>query len=74
MALVDAEGRKNEVDTNRFEYVPEGRDLFLEQVNPGVSKDGQAIFAVAPGSSGFVVEAGDTDPFGGEKAYVKLGF
>jgi len=74
LALIDAEGRKNEVDTNRFEYVPEGRDLFLEQVNPGVSKDGQAIFTVSPGSSGFVVEAGDTGPFGGEKAYVKLGF
>ena len=74
LVLIDSENRRNEVDTDRFQFVPEGRDLFLEQVNPGVSKDGQAIFTVAPGASGFVLEAGDTDPFGGENAYVDLGF
>lgn len=36
--------------------------------------DGQAIYTVAPGSSGFILEAGDTNPFGGENAYVNLGF
>ena len=72
--LLDSEGREFEVDTDTYEYVPTGKDVFLEQVNPGVSKQGQVIFTVAPDASGFTLQAGDTDMFTDENAYIDLGF
>ncbi|MEJ7820028.1 MAG: DUF4352 domain-containing protein [Rubrobacteraceae bacterium] len=72
--LIDSEGREFEVDTDTFEYVEPDKDIFLDQVNPGVSKEGEVIFTVAPDASGFTLEAGDTDMFADENAYIKLGF
>ncbi len=72
--LIDSEGRQFEVDTDTYEYVPAGKDIFLDQVNPGVSKQGQVIFTVAPDASGFTLQAGDTDMFADENAYIDLGF
>lgn len=63
MALVDSEGRRNEADPDKFGYIPDDRNIFLENVNPGVTDQGQAIFTVAPGSSGFELELGDADLF-----------
>jgi hypothetical protein len=34
---------------------------------------GEVIFTVAPGATGFVLNAGDIQPFRGENAYVDLG-
>ncbi len=72
--LIDSKGREFEVDTDTFEYVEPDKDIFLDQVNPGVSKEGEVIFTVAPDASGFTLEAGDTDMFADENAYIKLGF
>ncbi len=72
--LIDSEGREFEVDTDTFEYVEPDKDIFLDQVNPGVSREGEVIFTVAPDASGFTLEAGDTDMFADENAYIKLGF
>lgn len=72
--LIDSEGREFEVDTDTYEYVEPGKDIFLDQVNPGVSKEGEVIFTVAPDASDFTLEAGDTDMFADENAYIKLGF
>ncbi len=72
--LIDGKGREFEVDTDTFEYVEPDKDIFLDQVNPGVSKEGEVIFTVAPGASGFTLEAGDTDMFADENAYMDLGF
>lgn len=74
LALIDSEGRKSEADPDKFEFIPEGKDLFIDQVNPGVSKDGQAIFTVAPEASGFFLEVGDADLFSDTNARVDLGF
>lgn len=74
LTLIDSQGRKFEADTDTSEYVPLNKDIFLEQVNPGVTKQGETIFTVAPGASGFVLKAGDTDMFSDENAYVDLGF
>jgi len=54
-------------------YVPANQDLFLNQVNPGVSKQGRVIFDVAPDANGLILRCGDTNPLGGENAYVDLG-
>jgi ferric-dicitrate binding protein FerR (iron transport regulator) len=43
-------------------------------VNPGVSREGEVIFTVAPDASGFTLETGDTDMFADGNAYVDLGF
>lgn len=73
MALVDGEGRRNEADPDKFGYIPDGRNIFLENVNPGVTDQGQAIFTVAPGSTGFELELGDADLLSDVHGTVPLG-
>lgn len=73
MALVDSEGRRSEADPDKFGYIPDARNIFLENVNPGVTDQGQAIFTVAPGSTGFELELGDADLFSDTKGTVPLG-
>jgi hypothetical protein len=59
MALIDSEGRKSEADPDKIGYIPDDRNIFLENVNPGVTDRGQAIFTVAPDATGFELELGD---------------
>jgi hypothetical protein len=44
----------------------------LSIVTPGVSKEGRAIFDVAPDARGLILRGGDTNPFIGKNAYVDL--
>ncbi len=74
LAVVDSEGRESKTEADYMRYSPKDRDIFLERVNPGVMQQGQAIFEVAPGASGFRLQAGDTKPFTEENGYVDLGF
>lgn len=74
LPLFDSEGRQYEADTDTFGYIPVEKDIFLNQVNPGVTQEGQIIYSVAPGSKGFTVRAGDLSLFGGEEAKIALGF
>lgn len=73
MTLVDNEGRRSEADPDKFGYIPDSRNIFLENVNPGVTDQGQAIFTVAPGSTGFELELGDADLFSDVNGTVPLG-
>jgi hypothetical protein len=73
LAILDDKGRTSETDPDASMYVPTNQDLFLDQVNPGVSKQGRAIFNVAPDAKGLILRAGDTNPLGGEDTYVDLG-
>jgi len=74
--LVDSAGRESEPDTDTFGYIPQDRNIFLEQVNPGVTENGQVIFSVAPGGSGYKLRLKDTNLFRSERnqAEVDLGF
>lgn len=74
LALLDSEGRKFETDTDTFGYIDPAKDIFLDQVNPGVQQQGEVIFTVADGASGFRLQAGDTNMFSNENGYVDLGF
>lgn len=74
LTLVDSEGRESEADPDKFQYIPEERNIFLNNVNPGVTDQGQAIFTVAPDASGFKLQVGDTDVFSDESGFVDLGF
>jgi hypothetical protein len=46
LKLLGRDGREFDPDTDTFGYIPNERNIFLEQVNPGVTEDGEAIFSV----------------------------
>jgi hypothetical protein len=74
IALYDSSGRKSSPGTDTFSYIPNDKNIFLDQVNSGVTKDGEVIFSVAPGASGFTLELSNTNFFKSDKAYADLGF
>jgi hypothetical protein len=75
LILLDGEGCEFKATPNDFVYVAPGKNIFKENVNPGVTKDGEVIFAVTPDAKDFTLRAGDTDPFiSDENAYIELGF
>lgn len=73
LTLVDAQGRESEADTDSFGYIPADKDIFLEQVNPGVARQGQVIYTVAPDASGFQLRAGDAAIFSDQSVLIDLG-
>jgi hypothetical protein len=73
LAILDSQGRTHETDPDAPLYVPENMDLFLNQVNPGVSQQGRAVFNVAPDAQGLILRAGDANLFSDDNAYVRLG-
>ena len=70
--LKDSEGNESEPDTEVFEYIERDKQLLLEQINPGVTQEGEVIFSVAPEASGFQLELG-TGPQA-QRGLVDLGF
>jgi hypothetical protein len=74
LSLIDSSGNKSEVDPDYFSYVPTNKQIFLENVNPDVTRPGEVIFTVASGASGFKLQVGDTIPFTDKNGYVDLGF
>jgi len=74
LALVDNQQRESKTSADTSIYVPQERRLFLERINPGVAREGTAIFQVAPDASGFRLQAGDAKMFTNENGYVDLGF
>lgn len=74
LTLIDSDGRESNPQPDQFFYVPQEKQIFLENMNPGITKHGETIFEVAPGASGFQLEVGDTNLFSDENGYVDLGF
>jgi hypothetical protein len=74
VTLLDANGRESQPDTDTFGYIPQEKNILLEQVNPGVTRDARVIFSVAPDASDFTLELGDANLFSNENGYVDLGF
>jgi hypothetical protein len=74
LPLHDSKGRVYEADTDTFGYITAEKDIFLTQVNPGVTQEGQVIYSVAPDASGFVLHAGDLEFFGTDEVKITLGF
>ena len=75
LELEDASGRTSNPDPEDFRYIPQERNIFMQQVNPGVTQPGQVIFTVAPNASGLVLVVQDTNFFRAEQnqARVDLG-
>ena len=74
LPLHDSKGRVYEADTDTFGYITAEKDIFLTQVNPGVTQEGAVIYTVAPDASGFTLHAGDLEFFGADEAKITLGF
>ncbi len=75
MKLIDEDGRESDPDTDSFGYIPQEKNVLLEQVNPGVTKEGQVIFSVSPDASGFKLQLRGTSLFSLEEPKeVALGF
>jgi hypothetical protein len=75
LTLQDSQGRSYNVIQDNYMVVPMSKDIFLEDVSPGVSKPGRAIFNVAPTANGFVLVCSHTNWLSSaEPAKIKLGF
>jgi hypothetical protein len=75
LTLLDSEGCEFELDRTNVVYIASGKNLFEENVNPGVTQDGEVIFTVDPDVKDFTLRAGDTDAFiSDENAYIDLEF
>lgn len=73
MSLLDDKGRTHDPYTDSASFIPESKDMFLVQVNPGLTKEGRIIFEVAPDAQGLIMQVGDTEMFTDEYAYINLG-
>lgn len=72
--LVDSRGRQFDSSSEGLLYVPEEKNMFLKQINPGLTKQFQIIFEVPKDATGLSFRAGDMDILGsGEDIIVPLG-
>jgi len=61
MVLKDRTGREFGTDVDSWEYVPTNLSIFLEPVNPGISKNGRVIYQVPPDAWGFTLKLDDVE-------------
>ena len=73
MVLKDHGGREFGTDPDAYEFMPTDLDIFLEPVNPGVSKTGRVLYQVAPDATGFTLTLDDAELMQDESAVFDLG-
>jgi uncharacterized protein DUF4352 len=74
LTLLDSANREAKPESDMSLYSSPDRMMLFERVNPGVTREGEAIFSVDPNASGFRVRAGDAQAFGSENVTIDLGF
>ncbi len=72
MVLKDRTGREFGTDVDSWEYVPTNLNIFLEPVNPGISKNGRVIYQVPPDAWGFTLKLDDVEFWKEESAVFDL--
>jgi hypothetical protein len=72
MVLKDRRGREFGTDVDSWEYMPTNLDIFLEPVNPGISKNGRVIYQVPPDAWGFTLRLDDVEFWKEESAVFDL--
>jgi hypothetical protein len=73
MVLKDSQGREFGPDPDAWEFVPSNLNIFLEPVNPGVSKNGRVVYQVAPDANGFTLTVDDVEFLEDKSAVFDLG-
>ena len=73
LVLKDDGGRTFEAGPDTFGYIEPDKDIFLEQVNPGVTREGEVIFTIPEDAAQLRAEMGDAELFTDEAGYVNLG-
>ena len=75
VTLLDSEGREVEADIeNNFIHVEPARNMFVDHVTPGTTKEGRIIYSIAPDASGFQLKVGQGKFASDETRYIDLGF
>jgi hypothetical protein len=74
LRILDDQGRESEASIDASLYIPLEKDVFLEEVNPGVTEEGRVIYDVAPDAAGMVLQANDTGMFSENYTYLGLGY
>ena len=72
LTLTAAQDREFDVDTDSLGFVPPEKDIFLNQVNPGVTQEGQVIFTVAPDAQDYSLNVSE-GVFGTNTGKINLG-
>ncbi|HEX2180781.1 MAG TPA: DUF4352 domain-containing protein [Rubrobacteraceae bacterium] len=73
MILKDSQGREFGTDVDSWEFVPTNLNIFLEPVNPGLSKDGRVVYQVPPSAKGFTLTVDDVEFLEDKSAVFDLG-
>ncbi len=61
MILKDSRGREFGTDVDAWEFMPTNLNIFLEPVNPGLSKTGRVVYQVPPDAEGFALKLDDVE-------------
>ena len=72
MVLKDSRGREFGTDSDSWEFMPTNLNIFLEPVNPGISKNGRVIYQVPPDAWGFTLRLDDVEFWEEESAVFDL--
>jgi Domain of unknown function (DUF4352)/zinc-ribbon domain len=72
MVLKDSQGREFGPDPDAWEFVPQNLNIFIEPVNPGVSKDGRVVYQVGADATGFTLTLDDVELMEDESAVFDL--
>jgi hypothetical protein len=72
MVLKDRRGREFGTDVDSWEYMPTNLNIFLEPVNPGISKNGRVIYQVPADAWGFTLRLDDVEFWEEESAVFDL--
>ncbi|GEM_PF-6269598 len=73
VVLIDDKGREFSASTDTIFYIPQDKDLFLEQLNPNTSKQRMVVFDVDKKAKGLKFRGGDLDVLSENNALIDLG-